>query len=70
VNNNADWQFSWLDMIYYVQIEMAPLSKSMDEDLAEAAKEVEVRFRLSSLFFILINLLMKMVKEFHDLTFY
>jgi hypothetical protein len=38
-------------MFCYVQIEMTPLHKSMDEDLAEAAKEVEVRFRLSSLFF-------------------
>jgi hypothetical protein len=28
---------------------MAPLSKSMDEDLAEAAKEVEVRFKLPSI---------------------
>jgi hypothetical protein len=43
VNSNAGWQFSWLDMFCYVQIEMAPLSKSMDEDLAEADKEVEVR---------------------------
>jgi hypothetical protein len=36
-------------MFCYVQIEMTPLSKSMDEDLVEAAKEVEVRFRLSFL---------------------
>jgi hypothetical protein len=55
-------------MFCYVQIEMVPLSKSMDEDLAEAAKEVEVRFRLSSQFFILINVLMKMMKEFHKLV--
>jgi N-acetyltransferase 10 len=40
---------SWLDMFCYVQIEMTPLSKSMDEDLVEAAKEVEMRFRLSFL---------------------
>jgi hypothetical protein len=51
VNNNAGWQFSWLDMLCYVQIEMAPLSKSIDEDLAEAGREVEVRFRLPLLFF-------------------
>jgi len=35
--------------LYVFQIEMPPLSKSMDEDLAEAAKEVEVRIQIISL---------------------
>lgn len=43
------WLYSgiscWLvhTIFCYAQIEMLPLNKSMDEDLAEAAKEVEVR---------------------------
>jgi len=37
--------FDLLILCCYTQIEMPPLSKSMDDDLAEAAKEVEVRIQ-------------------------
>jgi hypothetical protein len=40
---NMLFSLGFLQNSCYCQIEMPPLSKSMDEDLAEAAKEVEVR---------------------------
>jgi hypothetical protein len=33
-------------LCYCIQIEMAPLSRSMDEDLDEAAEEVKVRIQI------------------------